>query len=454
MNPLKTRHTIEASLGERHGEAWCCSGFIERLKVMASLPTRRGNSPSNTSIKALPVLRNDLLRIKGFTVYFVTSGLFSTTLGREEGGGTSFGFNPFQFSYPPRKLTMEEMLYKFIDEGRQEHKEMGAFIREFKTTNELLLKERNNSLSELEFERRKDNNQNHSRHKQYKQRTFDLGPSISLMPYTTYEKLGLGEPKPTRMSLELAYRSIQYPRGIAENVLIKIDKFILPIDFVILDMREDSKISMILGRPFLATARAMIDVFNKKITLRVGNEEESIYPSDLKSYDKTDETRTPIRRIEEVNMSYSQETKNEHLYSASANEIDEKRPLLKYLPSYLEYAYLKGDESCPVIISSKLTEKEKVSLLQVLEKRKGEIAWKMSDIKGIRFFQIPIAPEDQEKMTFTCLYGTFAYRRMSFGLCNAPATSQRCMTTIFHEKVEDFLEVFMDALPAFSNSFD
>ncbi|GKE53744.1 hypothetical protein Tco_1488900, partial [Tanacetum coccineum] len=65
---------------------------------------------------------------------------------------TSFGFHPFQFSYPPRKLTMEEMLYKFIDEGRRKHKEMGAFIREFKTTNELLLKERNNSLSELEFE--------------------------------------------------------------------------------------------------------------------------------------------------------------------------------------------------------------------------------------------------------------------------------------------------------------
>ncbi|GJZ88028.1 DNA-directed DNA polymerase [Tanacetum coccineum] len=262
----------------------------------------------------------------------------------------------------------------------------------------------------------------------------DLGSSISLMPYTMYEKLGLGEPKPTRMSLELADRSIHYPRGIAENVFIKIDKFILPIDFVILDMREDSKILIILGRPFLATAWAMIDVFNKKITLRVGNEEvifdvdqsikrspaeddkcygidfldttihsktqelleddqldsflinnleESIDLSDLESYGKADDrvkSRTPIRRIEEVNTPYSRETKrtdkaqNEHLYSASANEIDEKRPVLKDLPSHLEYAYLKGDESCPVIISSKLIEKEKVSLLQVLEKSKGAIA--------------------------------------------------------------------------------
>ncbi|GKC35910.1 DNA-directed DNA polymerase [Tanacetum coccineum] len=101
----------------------------------------------------------------------------------------------------------------------------------------------------------------------------NLGASISLMPYTMYEKLGLGEPKPTRMSLELADRSIQYPRGIAKNVLIKIDKFVLPINFVILDMREDSKILIILVRPFLATTRAMIDVFNKKITLKVGNKE-------------------------------------------------------------------------------------------------------------------------------------------------------------------------------------
>nr|GEW46631.1 hypothetical protein [Tanacetum cinerariifolium] len=107
----------------------------------------------------------------------------------------------------------------------------------------------------------------------------DLEASISLMPYTMYENLGLGEPKPKRMSLELADRSIQYPRGITEDVLIKIDKLVLPIDFVILDMREDFRILIILGKPFLATARAMIDVFNKKIILRVGNEEADEEPT-------------------------------------------------------------------------------------------------------------------------------------------------------------------------------
>ncbi|GJV61086.1 reverse transcriptase domain-containing protein [Tanacetum coccineum] len=85
----------------------------------------------------------------------------------------------------------------------------------------------------------------------------DLGASISLMPYTMYEKLGLGEPKATRMSLELADRSIQYPRGIIENVLIKVNKFILLIDLVILDMPKDSRVPIILRRPFLTSARAM-----------------------------------------------------------------------------------------------------------------------------------------------------------------------------------------------------
>ncbi|GJU08803.1 DNA-directed DNA polymerase [Tanacetum coccineum] len=242
------------------------------------------------------------------------------------------------------------------------------------------------------------------------------------------------------MSLELTNRSIQYPRGIAKNVLIKVDKFILPIDFVILDRREDTRILIILGRPFLATARAMIDVFNKRITLRIGNEEVvfDIDQSIKKPITKDDEcfriddldqtlhseaqelmendhtnsflfkdldidqpdsekhkgqsgTEKSIRRIEITDMAYLgaqkaqnfKTTRNEHLYSASANEIDEKKPELKDLPTHLEYAFLNKDESFLVIISSKLTQNEKASLLQVLEKHKGAIAWKMVDIKGI-----------------------------------------------------------------------
>jgi hypothetical protein len=68
--------------------------------------------------------------------------------------------------------------------------------------------------------------------------------------------------------------------------------------------------------------------------------------------------------------------------------------------------------------------------------------------------QIEIALEDQEKTTFTCLFDTFAYRRMSFGLCNAPATFQRCMLGIFNDMVERFLEIFMDDFSVFGDSFD
>ncbi|GKA42195.1 reverse transcriptase domain-containing protein [Tanacetum coccineum] len=69
------------------------------------------------------------------------------------------------------------------------------------------------------------------------------------------------------------------------------------------------------------------------------------------------------------------------------------------------------------------------------------------------YFQIPIDPKDQEKTTFTCPYGTFAYRRMPFGLCNAPGTFQRCMMAIFHDMIEKTMEVFMDDFLVFRNSF-
>ncbi|GJQ94541.1 hypothetical protein Tco_0005680 [Tanacetum coccineum] len=100
----------------------------------------------------------------------------------------------------------------------------------------------------------------------------DLGASISLMPYSMFSRLELGKLKPTRMCIEITNKMTQYPKGIARNVLVKIDKFVFLVDFVILDMKEDSKVPIILGRPFLANAHAMIDVFNKKISLEVGNE--------------------------------------------------------------------------------------------------------------------------------------------------------------------------------------
>lgn len=101
----------------------------------------------------------------------------------------------------------------------------------------------------------------------------DLGASVNLMPFSIYKKLGLGEVKPTTVHLQLADRSIKYPRGVVEDVLIKVDKLIFPVDFIVLDMEEDREVPLILGRPFLATSRTLIDVHQGKLILRVEDEQ-------------------------------------------------------------------------------------------------------------------------------------------------------------------------------------
>nr|GEZ02473.1 hypothetical protein [Tanacetum cinerariifolium] len=336
-----------------------------------------------------------------------------------------------------------------------------------------------------------------------------------------YEKVGLGEPKATRMSLELADR-------------VGDDEVIFDVDPLIKrPPAEDDECYGVDDLDDTINAEALELLENDKSdSFLLKGLEKSINQSDLESYESLEgkavdnfDSGEPIRRIVFVNTPpVARETaepnkiKSEHFYSASANEIDEKKPELKNLPHHLEYAYLHGDKSFPIIISYELSKKEKMLLLQVLEKRKGAFAWKMSNIKGISplycthkilmeddykpviqpqrrqnpnvqdvvkneivklldsrliypisdsswvspiyvvpkkrgmtigFFQIPITPEDQEKTTFTCPYGTFAYRRMSFGLCNAPATFQRCMMVIFYDMVEDIMEVCMDEFSVF-----
>nr|GFC24586.1 reverse transcriptase domain-containing protein [Tanacetum cinerariifolium] len=89
---------------------------------------------------------------------------------------------------------------------------------------------------------------------------------------------------------------------------------------------------------------------------------------------------------------------------------------------------------------------------QMLERLAGNEYYYFLD-GFLGYFQIPIDPKDQEKTTFTCPYGTFAYRHMPFGLCNAPGTFQRCMVAIFHDMIKTMMEVFMDDFSIFGNSF-
>ncbi|GKC12911.1 reverse transcriptase domain-containing protein [Tanacetum coccineum] len=100
----------------------------------------------------------------------------------------------------------------------------------------------------------------------------DLGASINLMPLSIWKKLSLPELTPTRMILELADRSTTSPSGIAEDVFVKVGKFHFPADFVVVDYVVDPRVPLILGRPFLRTARALIDVYGEELTLRVDDE--------------------------------------------------------------------------------------------------------------------------------------------------------------------------------------
>lgn len=101
----------------------------------------------------------------------------------------------------------------------------------------------------------------------------DIGASINHMPLSLFQKLGLGEAKSTTVTLQLVDRSLTYPRGVIEDVLVKVENLILPADFIILDMEEDREIPIILGRPFLATSRTLIDVAKGKLTMRVHDQE-------------------------------------------------------------------------------------------------------------------------------------------------------------------------------------
>ncbi|XP_076916432.1 uncharacterized protein LOC143576154 [Bidens hawaiensis] len=272
----------------------------------------------------------------------------------------------------------------------------------------------------------------------------DLGASINLMPYSVFAKLDLGEPKPTRMSIQLADRSVKYPRGIVENMLVKIDKFVFPVDFVILDMDEDKNVPLILGRPFLATARALIDVCTGRLTLRVGDEEVTFdigrsmrHPHDHDDVLYIDNGDSCVfEHIQDTCEEYSLDTQlcvggisdlvSGPLFEELVCGVDHEPPEcleriedvdrvaepkakpsvvdppsieLKELPSHLEYAFLEDGSRLPVIISASLSSEEKVKFLTVLKRHKHAIAWKIMDIKGISpsFYTHKILMEEEYK---------------------------------------------------------
>ena len=100
----------------------------------------------------------------------------------------------------------------------------------------------------------------------------DSRASINLMPLSVAQRLSLGELTPTAITLQVTYITLAHPEGILEDVLIKVRKFVFPVDFVAVNIEEDKQVPLLFGRPFLATGAILIDVKKGELTLRVGDE--------------------------------------------------------------------------------------------------------------------------------------------------------------------------------------
>lgn len=138
----------------------------------------------------------------------------------------------------------------------------------------------------------------------------DLGASVSLMPKSVFNKLGLGDLSPTNISLQLADRSIRYPEGMLVDVPIRVGDMWVPGDFVVIDMKEDDMIPIILGRPFLATCGAIIDVKNGMISLSVGKDKIVFSTSADQSHQcpATKELASIKRRLESLEFQRASES--------------------------------------------------------------------------------------------------------------------------------------------------
>ncbi|CAN6583779.1 unnamed protein product [Malus baccata var. baccata] len=269
----------------------------------------------------------------------------------------------------------------------------------------------------------------------FEQCMLDLGASINVMPYSIYASMNLGELKNDGVIIQLADRSNAYPKGVLEDVLVQVGNLIFPADFYVLDMEDSphsTPLPILLGRPFMKTARTKIDVFKGTLTMEFDGEvidfnlSESIkFPKDdhsCFSIDiiddlaqdfldclERDTLETTIaqgigqtsgfavpRSMEEAEIVAALESLPQHhgkpsnpiSISVSTNKLLPsviQAPVLelKPLPDHLKYVFLGDNETLPVIVSSSLTAIEEEKLIRVLKDHKTAIGWTLADIRGI-----------------------------------------------------------------------
>ncbi|GJS24646.1 RNA-directed DNA polymerase, eukaryota, reverse transcriptase zinc-binding domain protein [Tanacetum coccineum] len=211
------------------------------------------------------------------------------------------------------------------------------------------------------------------------------------------------------MSIQLADRSIKYPIRVCENLLVKVSKFIFPVDFVVLEMDEDELVPGIFGRPFLATERAVIDVYKGKLSLGVESETIifNIEKSMKSKHSRNDYLYCADHTVKLVQEKWVDTVNHDGKWTKEEEEEDSNKALTvsfylriePELPEHLEYAFLQENNQLLVAISSILSTNKKTRLLVVLQNNKGAIAWSIADIKGFdsSFCTHKILMEDEFK---------------------------------------------------------
>ncbi|KAH9770207.1 hypothetical protein KPL71_012301 [Citrus sinensis] len=274
--------------------------------------------------------------------------------------------------------------------------------------------------------------------------------------------LGVGECRPTTVTLQLVDRSHAYPEGKIDDVLVKVDKFIFPVDFIVLDFEVDKE----KGELTIRVNDQQV-TFNVLEAMRNPDEIEDcnfLSVVDLVVADRLDRCCSQEQSLVDLLGKYRRALgwtmadikgiipsicmHKILLEDCSSNSVEHQRRLNPIMKEVVKKEIIKWK-------LNKATRKDHFPLPfidQMLDRLAGKQYYCFLDgYSG--YNQITIALENQEKTTFTCPYGTFAFRRMPFGLCNAPATIQRCMMFIFYDMVEQTLEIFMDDFSVFGETY-
>ncbi|XP_023733094.1 uncharacterized protein LOC111880913 [Lactuca sativa] len=157
----------------------------------------------------------------------------------------------------------------------------------------------------------------------------DSGASVNLMPYSFFKKFDLPEPRPIWMAIHLANKTVTFPRGICEDLLVKVDKFVFPTDFIILDMEADPQVLIILGRPFLNTVSAIVDMRDSKLTLWVGDDSITFgVDQAMKHARNSDDTAFSIDMFDELMEACDNEDPNKST-TIFDEEFDVEKDLLE-----------------------------------------------------------------------------------------------------------------------------